>query len=139
MRLQTINYSIDCLNIVDSTAQNNPEPVPVSETIIAAEPTIRLVVFLGTLAVMMLWEIAAPRRRRDIPRLTRWTNNLALVVLETFILRPSFPILAVGLAIYLQHVTFHAIPGLWWLHRMLVQPLRGPAGGHALDARNEPE
>ena len=80
----------------------------------------------------------------------RWTNNLALVVVDTAILRLSFPILAVGLAvlaqergwglfnaldvpfwvamlasmllldlvIYLQHVLFHAVPGLWRLHRM---------------------
>ena len=80
----------------------------------------------------------------------RWTNNLALVVVDTVILRLTFPILAVGLAvmaddrgwglfnnldvpvwvaiivsmllldlaIYLQHVMFHAVPGLWRLHRM---------------------
>ncbi len=121
-----------------------------SEIILSAEPTIRLAVFLGMLAVMMLWELAAPRRRRDIPRVIRWTNNFALVVLDTIILRLSFPILAVGLAmlaeerdwglfnvidvpgwvaftgsillldlaIYLQHVMFHAVPGLWRLHRM---------------------
>jgi len=121
-----------------------------SETILAAEPTIRLAAFLGVLAAMALWEVAAPRRRREIPRVIRWTNNLALVVLDTVILRLSFPILAVGLAvmaedrgwglfnnveapvwlavvvsmllldlaIYLQHVMFHAVPGLWRLHRM---------------------
>ncbi len=121
-----------------------------SEIILAAEPTIRLAAFLGVLAVMMIWELAAPRRRRDIPRVIRWTNNFALVVVDTIILRLSFPILAVGLAmlaeerdwglfnvidvpgwvaftgsillldlaIYLQHVMFHAVPGLWRLHRM---------------------
>lgn len=120
------------------------------ETILAAEPTIRLAAFLGVLVAMALWEVAAPRRRRDIPRVIRWANNIALVVLDTVILRLSFPILAVGLAviaeergwglfnnigapawvaivasmllldlaIYLQHVLFHAVPGLWRLHRM---------------------
>ncbi|PXW66432.1 sterol desaturase/sphingolipid hydroxylase (fatty acid hydroxylase superfamily) [Loktanella sp. PT4BL] len=120
------------------------------DAILAAEPTIRLVAFLGVLAAMALWEVAAPRRRREIPRVVRWTNNLALVVLDTAILRLTFPILAVGLAvlaeergwglfnnvdvpvwvavvvsmllldlaIYLQHVMFHAVPGLWRLHRM---------------------
>lgn len=80
----------------------------------------------------------------------RWTNNLALVVLDTAILRLTFPIIAVGLAvmaeerswglfnnieapawvaivvsmllldlaIYPQHVMFHAVPGLWRMHRM---------------------
>jgi len=121
-----------------------------SETILAAEPSIRLSIFLGILAVMALWELAAPRRRREIPRVIRWTNNLGLVVLDTVILRLTFPIVAVGLAvmaetngwglfnnidvpfwaaivvsmllldlaIYLQHVMFHAVPALWRLHRM---------------------
>jgi sterol desaturase/sphingolipid hydroxylase (fatty acid hydroxylase superfamily) len=121
-----------------------------TDTMLAAEPTIRLIAFLAVLAAMALWEVASPRRRRDIPRVVRWTNNLALVVLDTAILRLTFPILAVGLAaiaedrgwglfnnidapvwvaivvsmllldlaIYLQHVMFHAVPGLWRLHRM---------------------
>lgn len=121
-----------------------------TETILANEPMLRLAVFLGVLVVMATWELAAPRRRQDIPRILRWTNNLALVVVDTVILRLTFPILAVGLAlmaeargwglfnaldlplwlavllsillldlaIYLQHVLFHAVPGLWRLHRM---------------------
>ena len=120
------------------------------DTILAAEPTIRIVAFLSILAGMALWEVGAPRRRQEIPRVLRWTNNLALVVIDTAILRLTFPILAVGLAamaeergwgifnnidapiwvavfvsmllldlaIYLQHVMFHAVPGLWRLHRM---------------------
>lgn len=120
------------------------------DAILNAEPELRLAAFLSVLAIMALWEIAAPRRRRDIPRVIRWTNNLALVVIDTAILRLTFPILAVGLAviaedrgwglfntlevpvwaavlvsmllldiaIYLQHVMFHAIPALWRLHRM---------------------
>ena len=120
------------------------------DIILAAKPEIRLTAFLSVLAAMALWELAAPRRRRDIPRVIRWSNNLALVVIDTAILRLSFPILAVGLAvlaeergwglfniieapfglavilsmllldlaIYLQHVMFHAVPALWRLHRM---------------------
>ncbi len=121
-----------------------------SDPILAAEPQIRLTIFLGVLIAMAIWEIAAPRRRREIPRVIRWTNNIALVVLDTVILRLTFPIMAVGLAvvaqdkgwglfnnidvpgwlaiviciavldlaIYLQHVMFHAVPALWRLHRM---------------------
>lgn len=120
------------------------------EPIIAHESTLRLAVFVGVLAVMMAWEIASPRRRSEIPRVLRWTNNIALVVIDTAILRISFPILAVAfaglsesrgwglfnlvdapiwlvfpvsillldLAIYVQHVLFHAVPGLWRLHRV---------------------
>ena len=74
----------------------------ITETIFAAEPQLRLGVFLGVLAIMALWELLAPRRRRDIPRVIRWSNNLALVVIDTIVLRLTFPILAVGLAIMAQ-------------------------------------
>ncbi len=114
------------------------------------EPTIRLTVFCAVFAVMAIAEFAAPRRRRDIPRLLRWSNNLAIVALDTALVRLVFPVAVVGfadavhgqdwglltlvglpgwlavivaillldLAIYLQHVMFHAVPALWRLHRM---------------------
>ncbi|OYX42055.1 MAG: sterol desaturase [Rhodobacterales bacterium 32-67-9] len=120
------------------------------DAILAYEAPIRLAVFLAVLAVMAAWELAAPRRRMDIPRLLRWSNNLALVVIDAALVRLAFPVLAVGvaviagergwgllnalalpgwlagifailaldLAIYLQHVLFHAVPALWRLHRM---------------------
>lgn len=121
-----------------------------TEFLLANEPTIRLAFFLGVLAIMAVGEAAAPRRRRAIPRLLRWTGNLGIVVLDTVLLRLAFPVVAVGLAltaeqrgwgllnnaavpgwlgflasllaldlaIYLQHVMFHAVPVLWRLHRM---------------------
>lgn len=69
------------------------------ESILATEPQLRLIVFLGVLVAMAVWELAAPRRRQEIPRVIRWTNNLGLVVIDTIVLRLSFPILAVGLAV----------------------------------------
>lgn len=121
-----------------------------TDLILANEPLIRMAFFLGILLVMALWEVAAPRRRREIPRLLRWSSNLGVVVVDTLIVRLTFPIVAVGLAllaqergwglfnvfdvpawvafvvsiltldlaIYLQHVMFHAVPALWRLHRM---------------------
>ena len=120
------------------------------ETLFAYEPQVRLAAFLGILVAMALWEVAAPRRRVEIPRLLRWSNNLGVVALDVFVVRLVFPVLAVGLAviaaengwgllnrfdvpgwiavivsllaldlaIYFQHVLFHAVPGLWRLHRM---------------------
>ncbi|WP_370321725.1 sterol desaturase family protein [Oricola sp.] len=70
-----------------------------SETILANEPILRLSVFLGILIAMAIWEVAAPRRRIEIPRVIRWTNNLGVVVLDTIIVRLTFPIAAVWLAI----------------------------------------
>lgn len=121
-----------------------------TERLLSFEPAIRLACFLGLLAAMAVWEVAAPRRRREIPRLVRWSNNLAAVVIDTLLVRLTFPIVAVGLAvvaaehgwgvfnlvaapswlafvvsllaldlaIYLQHVVLHAVPALWRLHRM---------------------
>jgi sterol desaturase/sphingolipid hydroxylase (fatty acid hydroxylase superfamily) len=99
---------------------------------------------------MALWEIAAPRRTAAVPKSLRWTNNLAIVALNSVLLRLLFPTAAAGaavfaaenlwglfnyldlergykivlcvilldLAIYLQHVMFHALPILWRLHRV---------------------
>jgi len=108
----------------------------------------RLLAFLGTLAVMALWEFAAPDRRAEIPRLIRWTNNLALVAIDTALVRLLIPILPVAAAswataqgwgllsplplwlsipiafllldllIWGQHVMMHHVPALWRLHRM---------------------
>src|SRR3546814_7478184 len=95
----------------------------------------------------MVAEAALPRRRREIPRLTRWSGNLGVVAVDTLLLRLAFPVVAVGfaalaeqrgwgllnnvdapawlaflasllvldIAIYLQHVMFHAVPALWRL------------------------
>ncbi|MCR4266837.1 sterol desaturase family protein [Nitratireductor sp. ZSWI3] len=121
-----------------------------SELLLTNEPLIRMAFFVGVLLAMALWEVAAPRRRREIPRLIRWSNNLGVVVVDTLLVRLTFPVAAVGLAvlaeergwgvfnivetpawiafvvsllaldlaIYLQHVMFHAVPALWRLHRM---------------------
>lgn len=70
-----------------------------TDTILANEPIIRLAFFLGILLAMALWELAAPRRRIEIPRLVRWTNNLGLVVIDTILVRLTYPIAAVGLAL----------------------------------------
>ncbi len=79
------------------------------------EPVIRLTVFLGMLALMALWELAAPCRRNDLPRLIRWSNNLALVVIDSIVLRLGFPILATGLAIW-------AADAGWGLFNLLALP-----------------
>ena len=70
-----------------------------SDLLLKNEPLIRLTFFLGVLVGMAVWEVAAPRRRREIPRLLRWTNNLGLVVVDTIVVRLTFPIVAVGLAL----------------------------------------
>lgn len=77
------------------------------------EPLIRLSAFLSVLAVMAIAEIAAPRRRREIPRVLRWSNNLGLVVVDTLVLRLAFPVLAVGVALSVDANGFGLLN---WLH-----------------------
>ncbi|MDO8369773.1 MAG: sterol desaturase family protein [Candidatus Nitrotoga sp.] len=64
------------------------------------ELAIRLTCFLGVFCSMSLWELAAPRRRPTVSKLLRWTNNLALVVLNSLLLRALFPAAAMGLAAF---------------------------------------
>jgi sterol desaturase/sphingolipid hydroxylase (fatty acid hydroxylase superfamily) len=117
---------------------------------IAAEPLIRLAVFLGVFAAVALWEALAPRRARAFPRSVRWPDNIGLVFLDTALVRVVAPgaaiavalaaeahgwgllnaaalpawiaiplaVVALDLAIYFQHVMFHAVPALWRLHRV---------------------
>lgn len=71
-------------------------------SLLAHETFIRAAVFLGVLGIMALWEIAAPRRRLEMPKFLRWSNNLGLVVLDTAILRLALPIMAVGVAAWVS-------------------------------------
>ncbi len=72
----------------------------VNEFILQNEPTIRLSFFLGIFAVMAIWELIAPRRALTISKVVRWSNNLGLVFLNSFILRLLFPAAAVGVAAF---------------------------------------
>lgn len=110
--------------------------------------TLRLTAFLGTLAAMAAWEFAAPDRRAEIPRLIRCTNNIAILALDTALVRLLIPLLPVAAAeaaaahgwgllaplplwaalplafllldllIWGQHWLMHRVPLLWRLHRM---------------------
>ena len=71
-----------------------------TEQLLANEPTIRFSFFLGVLVAMAAWEFAAPRRRQEIARRVRWTNNLGVVVLDTVFVRLAFPVAAVGVALF---------------------------------------
>ena len=70
-----------------------------NEWALAHEPTVRLGAFFGMFALMAMWEAIAPRRARLLPRRVRWLHHLALVVLNSLILRLLFPLAAVGFAL----------------------------------------
>lgn len=66
--------------------------------VLAHEPVIRLGFFVGIFAIVALWELAAPRRALTVSKSARWVSNLALVALDTLVLRVMFPLAAVGVA-----------------------------------------
>lgn len=68
------------------------------EMLLTHEPVIRGSVFIAVLLTMVIWEIAAKRRQQSIGRRQRWPANLAIVVLDTMIVRLVFPLAAVGAA-----------------------------------------
>ncbi len=74
----------------------------IQEFIIHNESSIRLSVFIGMLAIMGLWELLAPRRAPTVSKALRWVNNLALVFLNSIILRLIFPLAATGMALFAQ-------------------------------------
>jgi sterol desaturase/sphingolipid hydroxylase (fatty acid hydroxylase superfamily) len=107
------------------------------DILLTLELLIRLAGFGCIFAAMAAWEILAPRREQTLGRAMRWPGNIGNVVLDTILVRLLFPmtalfhaldlpawvgalfaVMALDLAIYLQHVLFHAVPVLSRLHRM---------------------
>ncbi len=84
--------------------------------IIEHEAAIRLGFFFGVFVVMALLELVAPRRRLTQSKSGRWVNNIALVVVNTVMMRIVFPTAAVGAAAY-------AFEHQWGLINQLDVPL----------------
>jgi len=72
------------------------------EFVMNNEVTIRLSFFFGIFIIMALWEMVAPRRALTVSKLVRWSNNIGLVFLNSFIVRWLFPAAAVGVAVTSQ-------------------------------------
>jgi sterol desaturase/sphingolipid hydroxylase (fatty acid hydroxylase superfamily) len=66
------------------------------------EETIRLVFFLGVLAVVAVWEVIAPRRALTDNKGRRWFANLSLVTIDTGVERFLLPVLPLGMALIAQ-------------------------------------
>ena len=73
-----------------------------SETLLANEVPVRLGFFFGILVLVGLWEIIAPRRALTASKGVRWLNNLGVVILNSLVVRVTFPLVAVGMAIEAQ-------------------------------------
>jgi sterol desaturase/sphingolipid hydroxylase (fatty acid hydroxylase superfamily) len=64
---------------------------------------LRLSCFALVLALMALWEALAPRRRPVIAKSPRWFSNLALVGLNTLLVRIAMPLGAIGTALVAEN------------------------------------
>jgi sterol desaturase/sphingolipid hydroxylase (fatty acid hydroxylase superfamily) len=83
-----------------------------TDLLVRYETWIRLSVFVGIFAVMTLWEVVAPRRLRPVPRSARWPSNLALVALNTLLMRLILPTSAVAVALAAEAQGIGLIPWL---------------------------
>ncbi len=72
------------------------------QTILSQEGIIRIAVFLGVMAVMMILEAALPRRIRGLTRVQRWPANLGIVVADTVLARLVIPLPPVAVAVWAQ-------------------------------------
>ncbi len=59
--------------------------------IVSYEAVIRLSVFAGIFGLMATWEVVGARRELTAAKSRRWFGNLALVVVDTVIVRLLFP------------------------------------------------
>ncbi len=82
-----------------------------SGAILAAEPQIRLAVFLGVLVLVAAAELLLPWRGRQ-PRLRRWAGNLGILALDTLLVRILFPAAAVGVALWAEARGIGILPAL---------------------------
>lgn len=71
--------------------------------ILQNELPIRLGAFLGVLLVMLLAEIAFPRRALTVSKPRRWGSNLGIVFLNSALVRVLLPITAAGFAIFVAN------------------------------------
>ncbi len=89
------------------------------------EAVIRLSFFLGLFALFAVLEALAPRRARAVPRTGRWFTNLAMVGIDTLVLRAMaivLPFLAIGAAVDAwRHGwgLFHAVNWPFWAEALL--------------------
>lgn len=82
------------------------------------EAEIRLAIFLGIFGAMALVEVLMPMRALVQSRARRWTTNLAIVALDTAVLRLVFPMAAVGVALYADSAGIGLFPAVglpFWL------------------------
>ncbi|MDD7911158.1 MULTISPECIES: sterol desaturase family protein [Pseudovibrio] len=77
------------------------------------EGAIRLGIFLGVFALLVLIELAIPRREEPQDRKRRWVTNLGMSVVNSAMLRFVMPVAAVGSALWAEEMgwgLFNVVP-----------------------------
>ncbi len=67
-----------------------------------SETTLRLGVFFGVLLIVALAEYLWPKRTAHLPKTSRWSRNLSLVVLGSVAARLLIPFTAASVAVYAE-------------------------------------
>jgi sterol desaturase/sphingolipid hydroxylase (fatty acid hydroxylase superfamily) len=73
-----------------------------TQTLLNHEQVIRLAAFVAMLVSMAAWETLAPRRALAVPKAKRWANNLALLLINSILVRVLFPAAAIGFAVFAE-------------------------------------
>ena len=79
------------------------------------EEFLRIASFFSVLAIVALWEIITPRRPLTTHKGQRWFANLSMIAIATLLVRFTFPLLPVGMALMAQErgwgiLNFAAVP-----------------------------
>lgn len=74
--------------------------LPPTNWFIAHEALLRGGCFLTVFTLIAVWELRAPARALTRPKPIRWANNLALMIVDTIVVRLLFPSATVGVAVF---------------------------------------
>lgn len=101
-----------------NTPTGGIESMPFHEFVLTHEMSIRLGFFFAVFAIMAAWEVLSPRRRLQVSKAVRWTNNLALVFFNSAMVRLVFPVAATGMAWFAERHgwgVFNYFEAPYWL------------------------
>ena len=79
---------------------------------------VRLIIFIGLLALLGIAEAVFPRKIRALPRSRRWMTNIGLVIIDSVVVRFMGPLIAISVAVFAAskagnfcHST--SVPAIW--------------------------
>ena len=73
-----------------------------NEWILAHEASIRLMMFIGIIIIVAIWEWFRPKRKLSSSKSIRWLNHFSLMLFNSAVMRIALPMLAVEFSIYTE-------------------------------------